>query len=114
MTGYKFSLTDILLVYLFFGSKLLISIYSLTKQLIRSHRVQKNDGINFKETNSTNSPFSIFNYIIYHPALFTEDELHQIIAHDKIHVQQKHSIDVLISEIIGVIFWFNPFTWLYK
>jgi bla regulator protein BlaR1 len=97
-----------------FSSKLLISIFSLLKLILKSSKVRKSEGINFIETNSTNSPFSIFNTIVYNPNTFTRDELQQIIAHEKIHVQQKHSIDIFITEIVNIVFWFNPFIWFYK
>lgn len=32
----------------------------------------------------------------------------QILVHEKIHVNQKHSIDILAIEIIKIIFWVNP------
>src|SRR5690606_8023757 len=45
---------------------------------------------------------------------FSEEELQNIIAHEKIHCKQKHSFDVLFSELFAVVFWFNPFVWFYK
>jgi bla regulator protein BlaR1 len=71
-----------------FSAKLLISIFSLLKLILKSSSVQRNNGINLIETNNTNSPFSILNNIVYNPDMFAEDELQQVIAHEKIHVKQ--------------------------
>jgi hypothetical protein len=34
--------------------------------------------------------------------------------HEKVHAKQYHSIDVLLAQFCCVVFWFNPFCWLYK
>ncbi len=31
-----------------------------------------------------------------------------------VHIQQRHSLDILFIEIIKVVFWFNPVIWFYK
>ncbi|GGI58180.1 hypothetical protein GCM10011444_24890 [Winogradskyella haliclonae] len=59
------------------------------------------------------SPFSFFKWIVYNPNLFSNEELKLILNHEKVHVRQWHSMDIIISRLTCVIFWFNPFTWLY-
>ncbi|WP_452228992.1 M56 family metallopeptidase [Lacinutrix sp. MEBiC02404] len=34
--------------------------------------------------------------------------------HEKVHAKQFHSIDILCIQLATVVFWFNPFIWLYK
>jgi hypothetical protein len=36
------------------------------------------------------------------------------VDHETVHVQQKHTIDVLITEVICILNWYNPFAWLIK
>ena len=31
-----------------------------------------------------------------------------------IHIIQKHSVDILLAEVLTIVLWFNPFAWLYK
>jgi beta-lactamase regulating signal transducer with metallopeptidase domain len=31
-----------------------------------------------------------------------------------VHVEQKHTLDVLVTEIVCIVNWFNPFAWLIK
>lgn len=59
-------------------------------------------------------PFSFFHWIFIYPVSHTEDELSEILTHEKTHANQWHSVDVLISETICVFCWFNPFAWLMK
>lgn len=55
-----------------------------------------------------NSPFSFLNY------LFSSENISiSAFEHEKIHIQQKHSIDNLIMEIIKVLSWFNPLVYTY-
>ncbi|SEJ43992.1 TonB family C-terminal domain-containing protein [Dyadobacter sp. SG02] len=37
-----------------------------------------------------------------------------ILRHEMVHTQQRHSVDILLIEIIRTIFWFNPVLLLYK
>lgn len=38
----------------------------------------------------------------------------EVLAHEFAHIKQKHSIDVLLIEILRIIFWFNPVLVFYK
>jgi len=38
----------------------------------------------------------------------------ELIAHEKAHLAQKHSLDILFIEVLQIIFWFNPLFILYK
>jgi TonB family protein len=58
--------------------------------------------------------FSFFHWIFIHPTSHTEDELSEILTHEQTHANQWHSIDVLVSEIVCIFCWFNPFAWLMK
>lgn len=59
--------------------------------------------------------FSFFNYLFWDNSQnYSEDEKQQILTHEKAHIDQKHSVDILFVEILKVVFWFNPFIYLYK
>jgi len=38
----------------------------------------------------------------------------QILRHELTHIQQHHSIDIILLEIISILFWFNPIVWFYR
>lgn len=38
----------------------------------------------------------------------TEEERSQVLQHEQLHVRQRHTIDLLVFEIVGIVFWFNP------
>jgi len=37
-----------------------------------------------------------------------------IVSHENIHVREKHTLDILFTEIMFLFQWFNPFAWLLK
>lgn len=60
------------------------------------------------------SPFSFVNFIFISNKEYPEAELTKIISHEKIHIQQKHSIDLILVELFFAFQWFNPFVWFHK
>ena len=83
-------------------------------QLLKGKTIQQKGAFKLIDIAENIAPFSYFNYIVYNSTLYTAVELENILEHEKVHSQQKHSIDVLISRLFCVIFWFNPLIWLYK
>ena len=61
-----------------------------------------------------NSPFSFFNRILINPEYFQQDEMYDILTHEKVHIQERHWIDLFIIELLTVFFWFNPFIWFFE
>ncbi len=87
--------------------------YALRRALKGKTVLQQAD-FKFVDTKDNISPFSYFNYIVYNSSLYSPAELQNILEHEKVHSDQHHSVDVLISRLFCIAFWFNPFVWLYK
>ncbi|WP_109301905.1 M56 family metallopeptidase [Aquimarina sp. AU474] len=62
---------------------------------------------------NTNMAFSFFN-TIYMGAELSETKKTNILLHEKIHVSQYHSLDLILFEILRIIFWFNPLVYIYQ
>ncbi len=60
------------------------------------------------------TPFSFFSWIFINTETHTDDEIKQILYHEKTHARQWHSADVLLMELLCVAFWCNPLVWLMK
>lgn len=65
-------------------------------------------------TNKAFAPFSFLNKIFINKSLIQENQLDEIIAHELAHIEQRHTIDVLVIEFFLTIQWFNPVMWLYR
>ena len=61
----------------------------------------------------TDLAFSFFN-TIYLGEEVSEENKASIIAHEKIHIQQKHSLDLLYFELLRIVFWFNPMVYMFQ
>lgn len=67
------------------------------------------------ESDDNKSSFSFFNCIyIGQASELSMDEKALIIHHEQIHARRLHSFDILLINIVGVFFWFNPVISLYK
>lgn len=59
--------------------------------------------------------FAFFNYLMWDNSLeLTLEEQKQILDHEKVHIKQKHSFDIMLMESLKVIFWFNPLIYLFR
>ncbi len=81
---------------------------------ISNQNIQKLNNYSLVDSNSTENPFSFFNYIVINKNRFSENELQHILTHESIHVAQKHSLDVLLSKLFCALLWVNPIIWLYR
>jgi TonB family protein len=58
--------------------------------------------------------FSFFSTIFMPETQFSDDEKEMMLRHERVHVYQKHSWDLLLMNVICAIQFFNPFVWLLK
>ena len=58
--------------------------------------------------------FTFFGYIVMNREEFTDESRTNILAHEKVHAEQKHWIDLLLVELLTILVWFNPIVWLYQ
>ena len=59
-------------------------------------------------------PFSFGRSIFINPALHNTEEIREIILHEFVHARQKHSIDIIWSELLCLLNWYNPFAWMIR
>lgn len=93
----------------------LIFVFKLSKLLklwAKSKKVKSN-GYQILSLPNTTVAFSFFSYVFIGNQL-TEQQKESILAHELIHVKQKHSIDLLWLEVLKIALWFNPLVYIYK
>lgn len=93
--------------------KFIIRLIAL-KKLSQTAHIRRETPFLHMVTEKRISPFSFFNYIFYNPRLFEPNELQTVLEHEKVHARQYHTLDILLLEILKILFWFNPVLWLYK
>ncbi|TDW96057.1 M56 family metallopeptidase [Dinghuibacter silviterrae] len=58
------------------------------------------------------APFSFGHSIFFHPSAQTSADFHRIVDHETAHIEQRHTLDILLSQVLLVLQWWNPFAWL--
>lgn len=91
------------------------SLYSILKfsQIINKKDIIQQNRYKIVDDQSVEIPFSVINYIFINSNILTKDEYDLILKHEKAHVDQYHWIDLVLSEIMIVMQWFNPIAWQY-
>ena len=66
------------------------------------------------EVSGDKAPCSFGNTIFINPEKYDWETYSQILLHEKIHIRQKHTVDIIIAELLLIFQWFNPFAWIYR
>lgn len=72
------------------------------------------DGIRIVKIRRDVTPFSFFNFVFINGNNADHPGMKEMLAHELEHVRQRHSLDVMILELVTISQWFNPFIWLLK
>jgi bla regulator protein BlaR1 len=91
---------------------LVFKITKIVRMLSRSPKSKMGNLFIIKLQNS-NAAFSFFHYIFL-GELLNENDKKAILKHEIIHVQEKHTLDLLFFEILRILFWFNPLIYMYQ
>ncbi|MCQ0110266.1 TonB family protein [Zhouia amylolytica] len=97
-----------LLSVLWFGYKL-YKIYQLKRQG-KIHWYQE-----YTEVLLTKSEvaFSFFKHIFLGDSIKEKNHQH-IIEHELVHIKEKHTWDLMLFELLRIVFWFNPLIYIYQ
>lgn len=99
---------------LLLGSIFLVRLFMTIKLTRKSTPVLVNNRKIYLLKNIS-GPFSFLHRIYIPSSLFVErKELMPILLHEEAHTKQLHVIDLLFSELVVLLIWFNPFVWIIK
>lgn len=60
-------------------------------------------------------PHSFFKYIFLHKLSFDKKDIpKEVLLHEQTHAQQLHSLDIVLLELIQIMFWFHPLIYVIK
>ena len=101
----------LVITFVIFAARLLM----LFKLIRTAPSYQINNLTILESPRNEHSSFSFFNFIfIGKSSELSEREKSLIIEHERVHAQRLHSIDVLLTNFLGIVFWFNPVLRIYK
>lgn len=90
---------------------LITRIAGITRLITKSKWVRKGEIVFINLERTSQKAFSFFNFLFIHSELEEKDT---VIAHELVHIDQKHSVDVLLFEMVQALCWFNPIVYLMK
>ncbi len=99
---------------LFFGIKFALNLNRIHYKIKHNpkHKIQSFTNVLLKDLIS---PHTFFNYIFLNRFKFESNEIpNEVFIHEQAHATQKHSIDILIIELLQIVFWFNPLIYFIK
>jgi hypothetical protein len=86
------------------------SLYRLRK----SARLIEGGPLRIYQVDASIIPFSFGNSIYINQDLHSKQQWSDIILHEYVHIRQRHTMDILLTELICVLNWYNPFSWLMR
>ena len=100
----------------------LVSIFMIIKSIVSIKKITNLKGTEIiyqkqkvKLIDKQLPPFSFWNKIYLNKSYFQNGQIdNRIFLHEKTHIVQRHSLDILFLEILKIIFWFNPALYFYK
>lgn len=115
-----YEIMTFVLILIYVGVALLLTlrftrnIYVFYREL-RSNKMQLINGEKVILVEELILPHSFWNTIFISKEEFEKNKIpSELIAHEKAHLNQKHTLDILFIEVLQIIFWFNPIIILYK
>lgn len=82
--------------------------------LIRSGLKERHGNFVVCCSENISAPFSFLKWIFIPAGITDQTEIQNIIAHERVHSYQMHSIDMLMAELICAAMWFNPVAWMFR
>ncbi len=101
-------LAGILLSVLFFALKIL-RVYAM-RQKGRVVRKEDHEEVILPDSDTA---FSFFRSIYLGDHVYSKDHGH-IIAHELVHIRERHTLDLLYFEVLRILFWFNPLVYIFQ
>lgn len=97
----------------FFTFRFLLRLAGLFDISLNSEYIYR-DGLKIGLCSEPVAPFSFFRTVFISRSVKESGELEKILLHESVHIRQWHSIDVIFSELICILVWFNPAIWMIR
>lgn len=115
----EFVLTYSVLGYLYLAGVVFFALTFLFRlaqigRLVSRNQVVSDGKIKLVVLDREVSPFSFLNYVFVSKNLNQTEGWEKMLEHEKQHIFQGHTFDVLILEVLAIFQWFNPFFWLFR
>src|SRR5690606_23923305 len=84
------------------------SLYQILKLYISIKKLPVLNNSQIKVADHQQNIYSFYQWIVVPENKLSAADLEMILAHEKIHLNQKHTFDLIFIELVSAVFWFNP------
>lgn len=99
---------------LLFSVRFSINLYSLYKRISKNSKY-KNHNFIYVLLKEYRIPHSFFKYIFVNKYQFEDGQIpEEVKLHEETHAKQWHSLDILLLELLQILFWFHPLVYILK
>ncbi len=93
--------------------RMLGSLVFLSYKISRSEKMNMH-GMRVVVLKDQIAPFSFHNRVFIPEKIKDDPSLEKILLHEKAHIRKKHFIDLVLLELLLVVFWFHPLIWFLR
>ena len=109
--------SGLLLLVLYLSGALFVAFLIIKQSRLIMKAIKKAEVINSQHvklirTADYTSSFSFFSYVFVNPSI-TDIETGEIVNHEMVHIRQMHWFDLVLVQLLCMLQWFNPFSWIY-
>ena len=103
-----------------YGVVVFILLIRFLNNLLRiSQKIKHHQKIHLEETTlvllpEALPPCTFLRYIFLNETQYNQGLEREILTHEQTHARQLHSVDVLLVELLIIVFWFNPILYFLK
>ncbi|QAA82611.1 M56 family metallopeptidase [Aequorivita sp. H23M31] len=99
---------------LFFSVKFLRNLFTIIQQIRKNPKRQDRSFTNILLKENV-IPHTFFSYIFLNKEKFESGNIPaEVLLHEEAHARQRHSLDIILIELLKIIFWFNPLFYFLK
>jgi hypothetical protein len=97
---------------LLMAARLLIQVFSLLRLRRKAVPAGERGRIRFFMLPYPLAPFSFGHSIFFHPSAQASAEFGRIVDHETAHIEGRHTMDIVLSQLLLILQWWNPAAWL--
>ena len=99
---------------LLFGIRFVINLANLTKK-IKQNTILRSGPFSYVLVSDSVIPHTFLHYIFFNKQKYEAQLIPtEVLLHEQVHAQQKHSIDILCLELLQIVCWFHPLFYFIK
>ncbi|MBC2844258.1 M56 family metallopeptidase [Winogradskyella flava] len=97
-----------------FALRFAVNLFKLYQRISENERVPQRSFI-YVLLKDYRIPHSFFKYLFLNKSKFENNTIpKEVLLHEETHAKQLHSLDIIIVELLQIVFWFHPLVYILK